>query len=410
MNVTSPQTYLVSFLLAVILMPLSGVTEGTDGKVKIKKIRDIQFTDITHDQVTVRWSLPSNKPMRYQVWLKDASGNTLARRRTGTPAMTLAYLYPETTYFIKLRGVRNQRVTGKWSIARSFTTTAKPPTITTTIFAGDAMLSRYVYQATLRSGDFAAPFKNIAAEFAHNDLAFINLEAPFKESGPYDVSDNSMTFKVDPRMIAGLQAAGIDIVSLSNNHIYNAGQAGVDYTKQYLVDNGIAYCLEHWDIREVNGLKFAFLCYSYDLNLDTAKLIDDIHQVQDQRADVIIVSMHNGTEYTETITESQSNFAHTAIDYGADVVIGTHPHVVQRLEEYRGKYIFYSLGNLVFDQDWSWQTQLGAVVKITWENDQAKKIEFKPIKIDYDFQPRFMDFEEGKEVLGRLRVSNYELE
>ncbi|MBI4407945.1 MAG: CapA family protein [Candidatus Kerfeldbacteria bacterium] len=381
----------------------------TDGAPTIKKIRDVSFTDITHDQVTVQWTPPAGSNLRYRVWLKDTSGNTLAKRRTQQTSIVLTHLYPETKYYIKVRAVRSSHVTGKWSIAQSFTTVAKPPVMTTAIFAGDVMLSRHVARATESTGNMAAPFANIADEFKQNDLAFINLEAPFKEYGPWDVPDEAMTFKVNPRMLEGLQLAGIDLVSLANNHIYNAGQAGVDYTKQYLVDSGIAYCLEHWDIREVNGLQFAFLCYSYDLNLDTNKLIADIQEVQDQGADVIIVSMHNGAEYTETISSSQSNFAHTAIDYGADLVIGHHPHVVQRMEEYQGKYIFYSLGNLIFDQDWSWPTQLGAVVKVTWEDDQVKKIEFKPIKIDADFQPRFMDFEEGKEVLGRLQVSNYEL-
>lgn len=406
MYVIRPQIYLVSFLVAIILMPLS-VTAA--GQTTIKKIRDIQFTDITHDQVTVTWA-PSDRPnVRYRVWLKDVYGNTLAKRRTRQTSLVMTHLYPESKYYIKVRAIQQPGTRGRWSPMQSFTTTVKPSIITKTIFAGDVMLSRYVARATERTGDFAAPFAHIADEFKQNDLAFINLEAPFKESGPWDVPDNTMSFKVNPRMMEGLQLAGIDIASLANNHIYNAGQSGVDYTKQYLIDNGMAYCLEHWDIREVNELKFAFLCYSYDLNLDTTKLIDDIQEVQGLGADVIIVSMHNGTEYTETITNSQSNFAHTAIDYGADLVIGHHPHVVQRMEEYNGKYIFYSLGNLIFDQDWSWQTQLGAVVKITWQDDAVQKIEFKPIKIDQNFQPRFMGFEEGKEVLGRLRVSNYEI-
>ncbi len=393
----------------IVLGIVAPVWLMADDVSTIKKIRDVSFTGITHDQVTVQWSAPTGSNLRYRVWLKDASGNTLAKRRTPQASLVLTHLYPETKYYIKVRAVQSPRIKGKWSIAQSFTTTAKPPVMTTTIFAGDVMLSRHVARATERTGDMAAPFINIADEFKQNDLAFVNLEAPFKEYGPWDVPDEAMTFKVNPRMVEGLQLAGIDIVSLANNHIYNAGQAGVDYTKQYLADNGIAYCLEHWDIREVNGLQFAYLCYSYDLNLDTNKLIADLQEVQNLGADVIIVSMHNGAEYTETISSSQSNFAHLAIDYGADLVIGHHPHVVQRMEEYNGKYIFYSLGNLIFDQDWSWPTQLGAVVKVTWENDQAKKIEFKPIKIDDDFQPRLMDFAEGKEVLGRLQVSDYEL-
>ncbi len=398
--------YGMVFIMLGLLIPASLLA---DSSPIIKKIRDVNFSEITHDQVTVNWSAPAGSDLQYTVWLKDTFGNTLAIQNTRQTSLTVAYLYPETKYYIKVQAWQDAHTKGRWSIAQSFTTTAKASIITKTIFAGDVMLSRYVARATTNTGNMVAPFINMADEFKQNDLAFVNLEAPFQKYGPWDVSDEAMSFKVNPLMLAGLQSAGIDIVSLANNHIYNAGQTGVDYTKQHLADNGIAYCLEHWDIREVNGLQFAFLCYSYDFNLDANKLIADILEVQGLGVDVIIVSMHNGAEYTENISATQSNFAHTAIDYGADLVIGHHPHVVQRMEKYKGKYIFYSLGNLIFDQDWSWQTQLGAVIKITWENDQAKKIEFKPIKIDYDFQPRFMDFEEGKEVLGRLQVSNYEM-
>ena len=378
---------------------------------KPKKIREVYFSNFSHDQVEINWKLKKSKNYKYYIRFEDQNRDLISKYRTKRKNINLADLSPETKYYIKIRArnLKNNK-RGRWSIAKSFITPAEPPTRTTTIFGGDAMLSRYVHRASGAKGDFDLPFENIAAEFKQNDLAFINLEAPFSEYGPYYVDDYAMSFKVDPQMIDGLKLAGIDIVSLSNNHIYNAGQSGVDYTKQHLVNNSIAYCMEHWDIREVNGLKFAYLCYSYDISLDTNKLINDINEVKNEGADVIIVSMHNGSEYTENISSSQSGFAHTAIDHGADLVIGHHPHVVQRMEEYNGKYIFYSLGNLIFDQDWSWPTQLGAVVKITWEEDNIQKIEFKPIKIDHDFQPRFMDFEEGKEVLSRLRVSEYEID
>lgn len=395
--------YFLVFILLSVIICTPGLAKE---KNNIKKIRQISFSDVSHEQIKATWKFKNKKKYKYYILLKDVEGNLLARYKTKKKYIALTGLEADTKYYVKIRaGNKNKK--SRWSAAKSFYTDNQPSQEITTIFGGDVMLSRYVHRATVARGDWIAPFARIADEFKQNDLAFINLEAPFKQYGPYHVSDDAMSFKVDPNMMQGMQAAGIDIVSLSNNHVYNAGQAGVDYTKQYLVENGIAYCLESPDIREVKDVKFAFLCYSYALNLDTNKLINDINSVKEQ-ADVIIVSMHNGAEYTENISWSQSNFAHTAIDHGADLVIGHHPHVVQRMEEYKGKYIFYSLGNLIFDQDWSWPTQLGVTVKITWENDDIKKIEYKPIKIDYDFQPRFMGFEEGKEVLGRLRVSNYE--
>ncbi|MFA5994827.1 MAG: CapA family protein [Patescibacteria group bacterium] len=372
----------------------------------IKKVRDITIQNITYQQANLTWHYKQSKHYQFDVWLKNTNNSTSERYTTNTPYIPLTNLEPETNYLVKIRAHTNTNQVGRWSIAKFFTT-SKTPAITT-IFGGDVMLSRYVGRVTANTGDYTLPFQNIAAEFKQADLAFINLEAPFKETGSYYVADSAMSFKVDPKFITGLQSAGIDITSLANNHIGNAGVASIDFTKQYLSDNNIAYCLEHYDIRIVHDKKFAFLCYTYDRNLDTNKLITDINTVKDQ-ADVIIVSMHNGNEYTENISSSQSNFAHTAIDNGADLVIGHHPHVVQRMEKYNGKYIFYSLGNLIFDQNWSWPTQLGAVIKITWQNDAIKKLEFKPIKIDKNFQPRFMDFAEGKEVLARLQVADYSL-
>lgn len=374
-----------------------------------KKIRDISFTGLSHDSVSLQWGLKRDEGIRYYVRLLDENRNLVAKKRPKESSVAFADLKPEKKYFVKIQAIHDKgRNKSRWSVARSFTTPAAPPPQVTTIFGGDVMLSRYVARASESRGDFSAPFRNIAAEFAQNDLAFVNLEAPFARSGPYFVDDYAMSFRVDPRFIDGLNLAGIDMASLSNNHIYNAGNDGVAYTKEHLVNNGIGYCLETWAIKEVNGTRFAFFCYSYDINLDTNKLISDLESVRGQ-ADVIIVSMHNGAEYTENISASQSGFARAAVDHGADMVIGHHPHVVQRMEEYNGKYIFYSLGNLVFDQDWSHETTLGAVIKVWWEGGEAKKIQFKPVKIDYDFQPRWMDFEEGREVLGRLRVDNYEI-
>lgn len=372
-----------------------------------KKIRNIFFSDLSDSQVKVKWQAASSSDTMYEIKLKDENGHVIAKYSTGKKYYLITNLEEQTEYYIKIRAIKNKK-RGDWSIAKMIITREKPATEITAIFGGDVMMSRYVGRITAEKNDWDLAFHNIASEFSQNDLAFANLEAPFKETGPYYVGDDAMTFKVDPKMIAGLQLADINIVSLANNHIYNAGQASIDYTKNYLADNGIAYCLEQYDIREVKNIKFAFLCYSYSLNLDTDKLISNLNEVRNQ-ADVIIVSMHNGAEYTENISSSQSDFAHAAIDNGADIVIGHHPHVVQKMEEYNGKYIFYSLGNLVFDQSWSWPTQLGAAVKITWKNDIIKKIEFKPIKIDGDFQPRFMNEDEGREVLDRLRVDGYEI-
>ncbi len=124
--------------------------------------------------------------------------------------------------------------------------------------------------------------------------------------------------------------------------------------------------------------------------MNIPQLQQDIPSVRD-RVDYVIVSMHAGNEYMESRSESQKNFAHAAIDAGAEMVIGHHPHVVQTLEKYHGKYIFYSLGNFVFDQNFSEETNKGLMLKAIIQDKKIIKIEPIEIKINPTFQPEVID-------------------
>jgi poly-gamma-glutamate synthesis protein (capsule biosynthesis protein) len=89
--------------------------------------------------------------------------------------------------------------------------------------------------------------------------------------------------------------------------------------------------------------------------------------------------MHAGTEYMRTPNQNQTEFAHAAIDAGADMVIGHHPHWIQTTEKYQGKYIFYSLGNFIFDQMWSQDTKEGLALKITLSKIPAPRLQGTPV-------------------------------
>jgi poly-gamma-glutamate synthesis protein (capsule biosynthesis protein) len=128
---------------------------------------------------------------------------------------------------------------------------------------------------------------------------------------------------------------------------------------------------------ETNGIKICFLGASYASSNNDGKTKNDyVTRVEDvdklkssilnlkSNCDFITVSMHAGTEYTRTPNQKQIDFAHSAIDFGADLVIGHHPHWIQTIEKYKNKYIFYSLGNFIFDQMWSEETKEGLVLKI----------------------------------------------
>jgi poly-gamma-glutamate synthesis protein (capsule biosynthesis protein) len=171
------------------------------------------------------------------------------------------------------------------------------------------------------------------------------------------------------------------MLNLANNHITNQGIEGLLYTRNLLLKNqmlpvGVGKDLdEAWrgQVFSIKGIRIGFIGATYysgsnnnnvALIQDTDRLITAINELK-SRSDFIVVTMHAGEEYVRTPNQSQINFAKTAIDNGADLVIGAHPHWVQTIEQYKQKYIFYSLGNFIFDQMWSQDTREGLMLKIT---------------------------------------------
>lgn len=142
---------------------------------------------------------------------------------------------------------------------------------------------------------------------------------------------------------------------------------------------------------------------------ETTRLIGAIQKAK-EISDIIIVTMHAGQEYTLKTTPLQESFARTAIDNGADIVIGAHPHWIQPIERYKEKYIFYSLGNFVFDQDFSPETKTGLTLKIFITKNTRKaeieKIELHPIIIENYGQPRKVTEEEKTSILSNIQENS----
>lgn len=243
-----------------------------------------------------------------------------------------------------------------------------PPPINRLVFGGDVMLSRHVAAKMATAKDPSLPFRKIAPFFADADIAFVNLESPFSDKALPPT--RGLVFLTPPKAIEGLELAGIDIVSTANNHTRDQREYGLLYTLDWLGKHGISATGTGADetaaregaILERKGVKFGFLAYTYDQRngnhktddprvngLDILRLREDVAAIR-KRANVTIVSMHAGVEYAKQPNDAQRQFARAAIDAGALLVIGHHPHVVQPCEEYRTGVICYSLGNLVFDQ------------------------------------------------------------
>jgi len=281
-----------------------------------------------------------------------------------------------------------------------------------TIFVvGDIMLDRGVEYKIGEEGkgDYSFPFLKIAEELRRADFVFGNLEGPISDKGQKVGSIYS--FRADPKAVEGLKYAGFDILSVANNHIFDYGREALEDTFKRLKEAGIEYVGGGFDekeaysplIKEINGTKIGFLAYTNlgpeaweategksgiawidEKNLE--KIKKGIEAAK-QKSDVLIVSLHSGEEYAANPTSFQTSFARFAIDTGADLVVGHHPHVVQKIERYKDGWIAYSLGNFVFDQNFSANTMEGINLKITIKNKKIESIFPQKIKISDSFQP-----------------------
>ncbi|MDF9409630.1 CapA family protein [Pelotomaculum isophthalicicum JI] len=293
------------------------------------------------------------------------------------------------------------------------------------IAAGDIMLSRGVARESGRHGDLRHPFLKIEKYLKNCDIVFGNLENPITPGR--EIAAPEMILRADPGVEVALKDAGFSILSLANNHLPDFGTQGLQDTLQCLDRAGVghtgagkteneAYAAQ---FIEVKGMKLAFLAFtdpglvpeSYLAGvehpgvafLDREKVRAALQDAR-EKADFVVASIHAGTEYEPEPDQTQIQYAHLAIDAGADLVLGHHPHVVQKVEKYKGKYIFYSLGNFIFDQKWSPATREGLLAKMYITSKGVEKFEFIPVFINDQYQPQVLDGDEAKLVLDTLKL------
>ncbi len=297
------------------------------------------------------------------------------------------------------------------------------------------MLGRSIGQGIRQYGP-SYPFQFVAQALSQADIAFANLESPMTEGG--SPANKDYVFRAPIEAAESLAAAGIDVVSLANNHALDYGLEGFFDTMAALENSGIAYVGAGRDLAAarapalvtVKGLRLAFLAYvnTPDDSLSgfsvaaTAAMADragvawatpeaiaqDVAQAALQ-ADIVVVSLHTGFEYWEEANDLQVRLAQAAIDAGADLVLGHHPHVLQGLEEYGGGLIAYSLGNFVFDFDAADYAQpglpsaLSLILRVRLGPEGVLGYDFLPVIIDEaEGRPRLVAGEEARPVEERI--------
>ncbi len=250
-----------------------------------------------------------------------------------------------------------------------YTFSLTPDSPVSVLFVGDIMLDRSVaFQA--RDYGRNSLFKGVADLFQSADILVGNLEGPLTDNPSIAQVDREiLRFTFDPSFAAYLKDLGFDAVSLANNHALDFGVDGYEQTLGHLKDSGIVsfgYPFNSKNVSAVMPMQGKTLClvgYHSLFDPDTVLVVVEIKKIR-PACTYVVVMPHWGEEYQHTPTAWQKAAAHEFIDAGADVVIGGHPHIVQPIEIYNGRAIFYSLGNFLFDQGFQPEVKRGVAVRV----------------------------------------------
>jgi len=189
--------------------------------------------------------------------------------------------------------------------------------------------------------------ENVKPIFERDDLTIVNFEGTLSESGTRQ--DKVYAFRGNPLYAKILSMASVEAANLANNHSMDYGEIAFSDTKKHLKENGIkAFGKNEYEIIDIKGIRIALLGTSLLTYAERINFSKVMEKAKLENPDIIIASFHWGEENSYTPTNDQINYAHLAIDLGADLVLGHHPHVLQGIEKYKGKYIAYSLGNFCF--------------------------------------------------------------
>ncbi|MHB1017877.1 MAG: CapA family protein, partial [Coriobacteriia bacterium] len=294
-----------------------------------------------------------------------------------------------------------------------------PPVERFTILAvGDLMVhTPQLSTAKTADGyDFAPCFAPVASLVSGADLAIGNLETTL--SGADRGYTGYPTFNTPDAFAAGLVKTGFDVLTTANNHTLDRGPSGLTRTLDALDELGAQHTgtartageAERILVAEVNGAKVAILAYTYGMNgftapsdkkwmvnvIDTARMVADVKRALQLEPDLVIVSIHNGVEYQRQPSEAQKRVEMAMIEAGADVVLGSHPHVIQPMETVeaarddgtrRTGFIIHSLGNFVSNQRERYRNT-GLLLELGFEKDMRSgvtslaTVEYVPVWVD----------------------------
>lgn len=258
-------------------------------------------------------------------------------------------------------------------------------------FVGDIMLDRSVRQVVNRENiTYKSLFTEVEKKLQSYDMLFGNLEGPISATGTNQGSVYS--FRMDPIVGSTLKELGFDVISIANNHSFDWGVYAFKETLEILTKNNIVYIGGGKNEKEAytpyiktlpDGTTIAMLGLSQfgsgymrakeksaGIAIIDKDFITAAVEILSTQYDIVVVSMHFGEEYEPLPNKYQKTIAEAIIDAGGDVVVGHHPHVLQPLETYKNGYIAYSMGNFIFDQNFSNETMTGGILVVSIKNKE----------------------------------------
>ncbi len=266
-------------------------------------------------------------------------------------------------------------------ITPSAATNTPPSKPVNLLFVGDIMLARGV-EWKISQTNLDYPLSNIADYLSAPDLTIGNFEGTIREAPKQEL--DGFTFDTTPEIAKMVADAGVDFVSLSNNHSDNYGSSVVASTRNTIASLGMTPFGDPYDSKDfighttVNGVSISFVGF-HAFGEEPESIVDSI-RTEKAAGNFVIVFPHWGNEYQDTPSIAQTEAAHLFADAGADIIVGAHPHVIQTYENYNGVPIIYSLGNFLFDQDWSVPTQQGLTLGVTIDT-QFLTLTFVPVSV-----------------------------
>jgi poly-gamma-glutamate synthesis protein (capsule biosynthesis protein) len=302
-----------------------------------------------------------------------------------------------------------------------------PPEEVTLAAVGDLMLGGRTDPFLQQYGpDY--PFRDVMPVLRQADLVAGNLESSISTRG-IAVENKKFTLRAGPMAALALKSAGIRVVSLANNHAMDFGPLALQDTLAALDENTILYTGAGMDLDDarapaivkIKGKTLAFLSYSLTFPLEffasagqpgTAPGYADFVRADIEKvrpvADIVVVSFHWGAELMTAAKDYQIELGHQAIDWGADLVLGHHPHVLQEIEVYKGRLIAYSLGNFVFGSE-SNRTNSSMILLLTFRGNTLAKVEVVPIDVNnyrVKYQPKVLIGKAAGDVLDSINAAS----